>query len=167
MSDPRPFRLRVQDALTAALEQITPTNGYTTDLTASVFRGRDLFGDDDPLPMVAILEPPVPPDSLELPVSGQTYSEWDLLIQGFVDNDPLNPKNPTDPAHFLMADVKKALVKEKRRDRGHNALGMGTQVEIYRIGQGVVRPADEVSSKAYFFLPIVLRIAEDTEDPFA
>lgn len=167
MAEDRPFRLRVQDALTAALEAITPTNGYTNDLTGSVFRGRDMFGDDDPLPMVAILEPPVEPDQLETFSGHETWAEWDLLLQGFVDSDLAAPKHPTDPAHFLLADLKKALVKEKTRDEGFNAFGFDGRVDIFRIGQGVVRPADDVSAKAYVLLPIVLRIAENHQDPFA
>lgn len=168
MSD-RPFRLRVQDALTACLEQIRPINGYTFDLAGAVFRGRDTFGDSDPLPMVAILEPPVPPDQIDTPRDETGgYGTWELLLQGFVDSDPANPKNPTDPAHFLLADVKRALAKEKKRARDWLTLGFENgRVEIKAIGQGVVRPADEVSAKAYFWLNVTLRIAEDHEDPFA
>ncbi len=168
MSDPRPFRLRVLDAVTETLESISVANGYSCELAGAVFRGRDMFGNDDPLPMTAILEPPVAPDALFQGVaSGSTYSEWELLLQGFVDSDTLSPKHPTDPGHFLLADLKKALVKEKRRDEGFNAFGMQGRVEVHAIGQGVVRPADEVSAHAYVLLPIVLRIAENHEDPFA
>lgn len=163
-----PFRLRVQKALCAALEEITPANGYTFDLTDAVFRGRDIFGDKDPLPMVAILEPPVPPEEIRAPRdSAGGYGDWDLLLQGFVDTDPTNVLNPTDPAHFLLADVKKRLAKEKVRNGTYNALGMDNQVEIGPIGRGVVRPPDEISARAYFWLTLTLRVAEDPEDPFA
>lgn len=165
----RPFRLRIQDNLVACLELITPANGYTFDLTDSVFRGRDMFGDSDPLPMIAILEPPVAPEEIAAPRDHPGgYGDWDLLLQGFVDSDPSAPKHPTDPAHFLLADVKKALAKEKRKNGTYNALGFEDgRVEIKSIGRGIVRPADEVSARAYLYLPLTLRIAEDLEDPFA
>ncbi len=169
MAFTEPFLLRVQKALVACIETVKPAGGYTFDLEGAVFRGRDIFGDSDPLPMVAILEPPVAPEELTSPRdSTGGYGEWDLLLQGFVDSDPTNPKNPTDPAHFLLADVKRALAKEKRKNGSYNCLGIEDgRVEIKSIGRGIVRPADEVSAKAYFYLPLTLRIAEDPEEPFA
>lgn len=158
-----PFRLRLLKKVTEVIASVTPANGYQHDLSTSVFRGRMMFGETDPLPMVSILELPVQPDQLPVPEeSSAAHGEFELLIQGFVVDDPLNP---TDPAHLLMADVKKALVQEKTRD--DNILGFGTKVTALRIGGGSCRPADEVSDKAYFWLPLILRIVEDLDDPFA
>jgi hypothetical protein len=42
--------------LTTHFEGITPTNGYGFDLTGKVFRGRLVFGADDPDPVVSIVE---------------------------------------------------------------------------------------------------------------
>lgn len=164
----RPLRLRVLDSLTTCLQGITPANGYTNNLSEAVFRGRVMFGDDDPLPLVSILETPVPIDQVISPEES-TYNtgDWDLLIQGFVKDDP---KNPTDPAHFLLADVKKALAKERKRldsARNKNILGMGKIVDRLEIGAGTVRPSDDISAVAYFWLRITLKIVEDNEDPFA
>ncbi len=177
-----PFRLRVLKALTASLEQITIANGYKHDLTDSVFRGRDLFGgEDDPIPMVSILEPPLPIDQLiSPPLATNSTGDWDLLLQGFVMDDP---KNPCDPAYLLLADVKKRLVIEKSRTlsptgiagRGTpNPLGFGSNrngksnlVKELVIGPGVVRPpGDGISDKAYFWLNITIKIAEDIQEPF-
>lgn len=172
----KPLRLRILEAITDALKEITPDNGYKHDLSESVFRGRTWYGEDDPLPLVSILEDPLP---INQDMAGQgargdgTESKggWTLLVQGFVEDDKVNP---TDPAHHLMADVKKRLaIARKRTSSAHahnryNLFGMGGAVESLSIGAGVVRPPDyDVSSKAYFWLTITLTLVEDLEDPFA
>ena len=51
MADPNdPLRLRIQKALTAELEQVL--DDKDRPLTGKVFRGRDHFGNSDPLPML-------------------------------------------------------------------------------------------------------------------
>jgi hypothetical protein len=166
----RPFRLRILDNLTSALQEITLVNGYQHDLSESVFRGRVVFGESDPLPMISILEPPLPLDQAPIPVTSDSASfEWEIMIQGFVDDDP---RNPTDPAYPLCADIKKRLVRERVRanERPRNGCGgildMGGRVMALGIGPGVVRPADEVSAKAYFWLGLTLQIAEDMAEPY-
>lgn len=175
---PKPFRLRVLEAITESLKQITPANGYQHDLSQSVFRGRLWFGEDDPLPMVSIVEDPLPIIQNQAgggsPHGDGTSSTgpWTLLIQGFVEDDRFNP---TDPAHYLMADVKKRLAQERsKRGTGahahsrYNAFGMGGAVENVIIGAGVVRPPDyDVSSKAYFWLTLTISVVEDLADPYA
>ncbi|ESQ85510.1 hypothetical protein AEAC466_04245 [Asticcacaulis sp. AC466] len=183
-----PFRLRVLKAVCATIKTVTPTNGYINDLadkietingqatvTAKVFRGRELFGDSDPLPMVSVLEHPRALDALLAPDGGQDrVGEWDLLIQGFVKDDK---ENPTDPAHVLAAEVVKALAAETERkldgalSRGRNLFGLGYQepcVFKMAIGSPIVRPADGVnSSQAFFWLTLTLTLVEDQEKPFA
>jgi hypothetical protein len=169
-----PFRLRVKKAITDALKEITPANGYNFDFSQAVFRGRLVFGQGDPLPMLSILEPPLPLDRLPAPTNaGHSGGDWDLLIQGFVKDDK---DNPTDPAELAMADVKKRLAVEQSRQltlprRGHNPFGLnsekGNRVESIKIGAGVVRPPEEgVSTKAYFWLTLTLKITEDNSQPF-
>lgn len=160
-----PFRLRVMKALTAALEEINPAAGYQFDLTGKVFRGRDIFGDSDPLPMISILEAIEEQAQLPTPAAGGASSgPWELLLQGFVEDDFVNP---TDPAHRLMAEVKKRLVEERIRDRQYNILGMDGKVADLKISHGVVRPPDEVSGKAYFWLRLTLVVVENLQDPYA
>ena len=162
-----PFRLRVLKALTAALEQITVANGYQFDLTGKVFRGRDAFGDGDPLPLVSILES-VDEKSIGgtsaafRPGKSIQQSEWELLVQGFVVDDR---DNPTDPGYRLLADVKKKLAEV--RIQKDNILGFGQKVTDFEFSAGVVRPADQVSSKTYFWLKVRMNIVEDHSDPFA
>lgn len=166
-----PTRLRVLRALTAAIGEIHPDRGYQTDLGPSaefprgkVFRGRILFGEGDPIPMVSILEVPIPPEQLpSAPDSSLLKGPWELIIQGFADDDA---ENPTDPAHVLMADVTQRLAVEKERNRDFQLFGMGDTVTNLSIGVGVVRPPDELSSKAYFWMPLRLEIAEDLKRPY-
>lgn len=178
MSDP--FRLRVQKAIAAAIGEIAVADGYALDLADKVFRGRLIFGDNDPVPMISVIEPPLPNEMRPSPlVSTVEDGWWDIIVQGFVKDDR---DNPTDPAHVAMADVKKRLAKElKRKGTGGNArqpnpFGLNflpdgsmrkNQVEQFKIGAGVVRPPEEaVSSKAYFWLTLKLKIVEDNLDPF-
>ena len=166
---PVPFRLRVLQALTAALQNITPANGYTHDLSESVFRGRLIYGDNDPVPLVSIIEAPLPDEPDRAPSGASTWEgPWRLMIQGWVDDDK---KNPTDPAHYLLADVRKALALEQRKaiqpGRGNDILGMKGRVTNMIIGECVVRPAEEhVNELAGFLLSVTLEIAENMADPF-
>ena len=161
-----PFRLRVLQAMSRCLEEITPDAGSEFDLSNAVFRGRVLFDDtNDPCPMISILEAPIP---IEWGMKSGDITlgtgNWELLVQGFVDDDK---QHPTDPAHRLMADVKARLVKEKKRERAFNILGMDRKVVDMNIGQGAVRPPDMPSSKAFFWLTVTLKLSEDLEDPYS
>ena len=157
-----PFRLVVQKRLTAALEAI-PEIG-----AGHVFRGRLFFGERDPLPMISILEEPIASETDMEPLDGQGgTTPYNLMIQGFVRDDPVNP---TDPAHVLLAGVKKVLAGlNKERGVTDRVLAFGekapTVLSIY-FGSGVVRPPDDLSAKAYFWLRVTLALVEDNEDPY-
>ena len=81
-------RLDILQRITDHLLGITPANGYPIDLTGRVFRGRAFFGDQDPLPMVSILEAPRPLDGFVTGEMGQRRAdEWMLLVQGWAEDD--------------------------------------------------------------------------------
>lgn len=180
MSDP--FKLRVLSAITDALKSITPANGYVSDLsdfvpgdgvmTARVYRGRLWFGEESPLPMTSVLEGTAPGDELSEPPQQTPRSEyeWPLIVQGFVKDDP---QHPTDPAYFLLRDVKRRLaieVKRKTAEHDSDILGLGRggcRVTALRIGTGSVRPADDISARAYFWLSVVPTIYDDPLAPDA
>lgn len=162
-----PLRLRIQMALTDELAKITRANGYQHDLQDAVFRGRDAFNERDPLPMVSILES-VDEKSVDgtsgsmKPGSAVRQASWELLVQGFVEDDR---RNPTDPGYRLMADVQKRLAE--LRMQKSNILGFGSAVTDLQFTTGIVRPADEISGKAYFWLKVRMNVAEDHSDPYA
>lgn len=183
--NPLPFRLRVLTALTAALKEITPANGYEFNLAdfdpgdgypkARVYRGRAWFGDDDPIPMLSVLEADGAEEVSNPPhgVAAGRY-EWPLIVQGFVDDDP---SNPTDPAYILAADVVRRLALETVRkvrpnDRAADTdiLGIGlrgvNKLTALKVGTPVVRPADDVSAKAYFALPLTMITVELGATPY-
>lgn len=175
MSDP--FRLRVLKALCATLKEITPVNGYHSDLSdftdtdgvvsERIIRGRDRFGEGDALPFISVLED-FRPNEQKQSNGGQTSAtnEWKLLVQGFVQDDPIHK---TDPAYRLAADVVRCLAKQKK-DK-YNILGLGNSspcVYALKMDHPVIRPADgEISSVAFFFLNVTLTLVEDLENPFA
>ena len=177
----RPLRLELQHRLTELLEGMDTSDGYVIDLgsqgepahdgdmTDRVFRGRAVYGTSDPLPMLSILEVPIPLEQNALEANpALTEGDWELMIQGFVRDDK---DNPTDPAHILMADVKQCLALECERGRDRFAdppgiLGLQAAIESIAIAPGVVRPPDEVSAKAYFWLTITVKLNEDLTKPY-
>ena len=165
---PNPIRLQVLKNMTAMLEEITVANGYVNEMVGRVFRGRGVYGDETPLPALSILEAPIPLD--QLPSAKDNTAQtgpWELVVQGWVKDDRANP---TDPAHVLLADVKKRFALERRKadwDKPEDGIfGLGRSVTSMYIGAGVVRPPEEISAKAYFWLTITLDIAEDMAEPY-
>lgn len=181
-----PFRLKVLKQMTLSFEQNVQGSEFNYSLSGRVFRGINKFGTEVEVPFLSILEPPVAADELPTPdASGHFRGNWNLLLQGFLENDR---KNPTDPGYYMLCDVKKRLGMERTRlvegaandgDRFRNPFGMGKHrdgiatdrksnyIEGISFGLGVVRPPDEtVSDTAYFWLPVTLKIVEDTLNPF-
>lgn len=176
-------RLATLQALTLYLAtEISVVNGYKHDLADEVVggitkrhvvRGRLKMDSDDPLPLVSILESPNP-DRFPNRVGEEDYAyvdqkdNWTLLLQGWTTDDKINP---TDPVYELMADVKKALAKLMRANP-QDGIGM---YENYRLGglivslkcePGTVRPPDEQSSEAFFWMRVILEFVENMIDPY-
>lgn len=170
-----PLRLHIIKTICNGLRGITPGNGYVMDFSGAegteanrVFRGRTVFGSSDPLPALSILEAPIPLDQLP-PPSDSTYSSgpWELVVQGFFEDDK---DNPCDVAYVGLADVKRFFALERQKAQAMKEedmiFGLGRVVTGLSIGQGVVRPPDEISAKAYFWLTIALDMAEDLQTPY-
>ena len=166
MAYDKPFRLRVLIALTEHLKTITIANGYKHDLSDRVFRGRIAYGENDPVPLVSILEEPMPEDAMPTPPGGriQVATDWKLVLQGFVQDDP---ENPTDNAHYLVADVIGALAAARQQvDSPNGILGFKGLIEEITISSPSCRPADDISAVAYFWLRVNLKVVEDLMDPY-
>ena len=161
-----PLRLKIVKALCAKLEEIEAP-GYNFTLSGNVFRGRATFGADDPLPMVSILEDPqalapqAPPKFTSEPVRTATMN---LLVQGWAEKPIQSPDNGTDNAYYLLSDVQRKLA-EIVQDRGPNGGFLSDMVENLLIGEPVVRPPDETSDAAWFWLRVTVNYVENLADP--
>lgn len=168
-----PLRLKILKRLCEYLgQEIKVSNGYYTDLGDNdCFRGRIIFGDGDPIPMLSLVETPNPIiQEQSSPVNSVSKGQYPLYVQGWVADDY---KNPTDPAHYLLADVKRALSKIRERPSdaqpgNFQAWNLDNLVSDIVIGQGIARPAEDmVSNKAFFWLDISLEIVENLDTPYA
>lgn len=165
-------RLDILKKLTAHLEGITISNGYAHDLAGKVYRGRERFGENftSRLPFLSILEAKAT-DYGNFADEEQVVrqDDWVLLVQGWVNDDP---RNPTDPAYELVADVEKRLAMIIEHDsRGIDpkypgVYRLGGMIAKLTVAQPVVRPPeDAISDKAFFFLPIRVGLKVDLRNP--
>src|SRR4051812_30034410 len=114
MADPK--QLRVLKKLVAHIEGINPANDdpktnapYEIDLTGKVYRGRSLLTIDDAENAISILE--FPRQELYSPVGDHglvRMHSWNLMVQGWPADDPVNP---SDPAYALLALVEMRLAR--------------------------------------------------------
>lgn len=161
-----PIRLTVLKKLTTHLAGIATIDGNNYDLEDAVFRGRTIFGDNDPLPMLSILEAPRAEGSIYAGNFEVKSDKWQLLIQGWTDDDA---ENPTDNAYLLADDVEKRLgmIIAMRPDNSGRALYPtiylleGSIINL-EFGPPIIRPPmEQVSSKAFFYLPVTLSLASE------
>lgn len=170
-----PIRLQVKIKLTEWLEGITPANGYQHNLspaggTTRVFRGRDKFGDADPLPCAAIIEPFNPDRDIDDAGTGRlVHEEMIVMIQGWAAPQQ-SQLHPTDAADRLLADLKKRIgeligndLPPHEMQPWHNLYGLVSEI---RVEPGTVRPPDQFSSLAYCYFRIALGFVERIDDPY-
>lgn len=159
--------------LTALLEQTDALDetGVPYALTGSVYRGRVEFGEETAIPALSILEAPTPDVGI-FGGGGEMISEqWMLLVQGWAKDDK---KNPSDPAYYLASAVSAQLGKitaTKKDASGRAAYPefhmLGGIIIGIEVGGSVVRPLDnKSSSRAFFYLPIRIRLANAVSDPY-
>lgn len=166
------YVLMVEKALSELIaNQITIMNGSSVELHGAVFRGRVRFGHNEPCPMISVMQ--APNLDIESNSVGDTRVRTEdkvYLIQGWVPDDF---ENPTDPAHSLLAELKKvfALVLDEEspyymlKHAHPDGLDM---IAGLKVASGLVRPPEQgVSDKAYFWLPITITLIESIADPFA
>lgn len=171
-----PLRLLTLKRLTALLETITPANGYVYDLTGSVFRGRRIFADSDPLPLISLLEGDSPDIvNVTAPFNAMRECDWLVVLQGWVSNDFANP---SDPAYYLAAEVERCLAQVIATDRQGNAVspdhyllgikGNGKPlITDFTIMPAVVNPpSEQTSSYAFFYMPLMIGLAEKVGSPY-
>jgi len=169
------IQLDILKRLTTHLEGITLANGYEFDLSSSVFRGRLLYGENDTLPFVSIVE------HLQGDITTATAGEnevervetWILLVQGMTKNDV---RNPTDETYQLKASVEQQLSRLILQDHYGNPqypseyffglYGQGVITGL-TIGPGIVSPPREgICERAFFYLPLGVGLALNISEPF-
>lgn len=171
---PESRQLDILKRLGAHLAGITPANGYDFDMTGRVFRGRPIYGDDDPLPMISILE--LLQADADLQVAGlnnlNRLETWILLIQGFVEGQP---DNPTDDAYQLKAAIEHRLSLCIATDSyGDPKVPAAYMLGLYKngitgmqIGPGIVSPPREgISAYSFCYLPLGIDLTIDLSNPF-
>jgi hypothetical protein len=162
-------RLAILKAFTTHLQGISVAGGFNHDLAAAVFRGRTLFGDNDPEVMVSIMEAPRPDAGAIYAGDGEARLEsWNLLVQGWAKQDP---QNPVDPLYPLLADVEARLTQiiYTKTDTGEPSYPQffllpdadgKPQITGLEIQPPVVRPpSSEPVAKACFYLPLRVGLA--------
>lgn len=146
------------------LTEITTANGYNFDLAAA-YRGKKNFGKEVKLPAIVVLEN-FNPDRLPETIGGVvgTKHKYDqiYLINGWAEGGDVEQEE--DSAHLLMGDVKQALGKLLvPRNQSGFFDGLANTLSIE---PGVVRPPDEQSEKAYFWMRTRLEVVEKVGDPY-
>lgn len=175
MADPK--RLVMLKALSDYLQsEITTANNYQHTL-GFVSRGRMFIDRTMKLPGLSIIDNP-DPDRYPSSAGRRGWShpeqneDYVLLIQGWAKDDK---QNPTDPAHVLMADVRKALAKISYRGAPDSAYQppegvylLGGLITSLVMEPGVVRPpTEQESSDAFFYMRVSVGFTEDPNDPFS
>lgn len=170
------YRLTILKRLTALIEltPLTPLDATDVILPATladvVFRGRTFFGDDGPHTLVSILEAPRGSSSRFTEEGNTRLGQWALLVQGWCPDDK---RNPTDNIYSVLDDVERQLDRITRRRNSdgsgkfpeHYLLGAalngdGYLINSFEVGEPVVRPpAEGVSSKSFFYLPVQVGLA--------
>lgn len=159
--------------LTAHLEGIVPANGYDFDLSDKVFRGRRVFGADDPDPVLSVVEHLSADVTLD--VAGENRiarsETWVLLIQGW---GRVFDEHPTDVLYNLKAATEHRMARCIQTGNGGQPLYpkeyfLGHKnVTGLVIGPGVVSAPTQPDSsmRSFFYLPLGVGWASDVSDPF-
>lgn len=157
-------RLQVLKAFTSLFETIATADGYNNDLDGLVFRGRAVYGENDPKTLLSILESPRSDQPFYAGENDSARNEqWPLLVQGWCPDDKVNP---SDPLYGLLDDCMKALdrVIAVQGDSGYPKYEehymLGGLITSLRFGPGVVRPpVPSVSAYAFMYLPMYVGLA--------
>lgn len=163
-----PVQLVVLKRLTNHLAGMTEAGGYGFDMAGRVFRGRVLLGAETELPALTILEAPDPVIGNAADDAGLVRdTPWRVFIQGFVEDDKIHP---LDPVYYFKAAVQRRLAEINAERHGQPEFPavyrLGGLIEELQVGIGVARPPQQgVSDKAFFWLPVTIRMRFDSRRP--
>lgn len=163
---PLPKRLVILNALRDLLAGINENEGGTFNMAGKVYVNRLLFGADvtAQAPALSIVEAPRPDFAL---YGGEDNfmraDKWTLLIQGITPDD--KTANSEAWPYFLEQDVELRLRRmTELRASGSPAYRehylLGDRIASVEVAPPVIRPPEaQVSSHAFFYVPIRLGIA--------
>lgn len=179
MSTLLPTRLAILTALCDVLAN--PTPGDTNDAYGiiPVYRGRAILGEDIKvsLPCCAIIESPISDPSVQFVGDDEEMrkDKLTLLIQGRAV-DTLNDSadlsvQSSDVAYWLEAAMETRLARIQANFRGTATYPLdyrlGNLITSFEIGAPVVRPPEQkLSATAFFFLPVRVGIAKQSDQPY-
>jgi len=161
-----PLQVTILRAMKETFEsKIVQGPNFHFTLGPNCFIGRSRFSERDPLPMLSILEVPLPPEERRQTrqVGSSVSGKWELFVQGFVEDDEDRDTGfETRRAYCLRDDVLCVLQDERRKltthTRSEYIFGIKRISDIY-FDRGVVRPDDERSATSYFWVPLTIDIA--------
>lgn len=145
----------VGDVVVTRVESIRTTNGYETDIGATVFRGRRKV-DDSMLPCTSVIEAV---DEIE---SSDDATEY-LIGQRFLLFAYLacDPDNPNVAAHAAIRDMKRAIF----RTGGKADVTWGRTIKAVRYLGKDIGPRADGSAFVLASIEFVVSFVEDVADP--
>jgi hypothetical protein len=166
-----PLKVHILRNIKTHLQGLTPANGYTNDLSldSSVIVGRPYIGKTEPLPVVTITEPALPPNFYAREERGpRNYAPWRLIFQCFTFDDKGSFRE-SEPAYILMAEVLKRLFEEKTRPKkfphdSKNYFGSGNAIVDFKVTLDSVRPPDEYSQYSFGWLIVDFDLVQNYVD---
>lgn len=154
-------RLKIMKALTTHLEGMVEY-----DLLGKVWRGRTRPADESKQPFVILFEMPPEDDQSQADQRVATMP-WYIGVQGYITPDRVHP---TDPAHELMAAVKKRL-GVLLEDGGASSIPdewmLGGLVEGIAVDGGMCFEDGETTNCCFFALKLTLTVVENLGNPYA
>lgn len=158
-------RLSILKKLTTQLESVSIANGYQHNLDDKVFRGRATFGNETEWPFVSIFEirPDLNPDYADETVQKDV---WTLGVQGVVKSDSVHP---TDPAHNLLADIRKALGQVMDMGAPHDDNPdylLGGLIAEMKVDGGVTFVPEQMQEVAVCIVKVSIQLVEDMRDTY-
>lgn len=159
-----PIQMTILKAIRTSLGGIVAGAQYFNTITENqVYIGRAQFDDSDPLPLISILEVPIPPEQMPMSRGGAVIlaGKWELFVQGFVKDGAKSERFLTQAAYELKQDVVTRLLEERRKldvvGQPQGLFGV-RNIEDIQVGRGVVRPDDERSGVCFFWTPLTINL---------
>ena len=150
----------IAEYLTEVLGTIKVSNGYNTDIGATVYRGR-LKHDEDRVPYAVLIEGedrPQENDGGRLDVT----LEQDFVLGAYVF---CNVDNPNDAAHDAIADIKKAVFSsDLARKQMAGARGGNGRVKNLEYKGKDIGPRADGKNIVFAVVHISVTFAEDLLD---